>query len=81
MEAAPASSFARKPRRRDGRLADESLQGCAGLLRMRNWNGDSEGIVKTCFWAFARIGTSYSLLSLLSCLLPRRFVRALLLTA
>ncbi|KAH7265901.1 hypothetical protein B0J15DRAFT_235693 [Fusarium solani] len=31
------------------------LQGCAGLLRMRKWNGNSAGIVKTCFWAFARI--------------------------
>ncbi|RTE69957.1 hypothetical protein BHE90_015658, partial [Fusarium euwallaceae] len=31
------------------------LQGCAGLLRMRKWNGNSLGIVKTCFWAFARI--------------------------
>lgn len=32
------------------------LKGCAGLLRMRKWNGNSPGIVKTCFWAFARIG-------------------------
>ncbi|EXA31513.1 hypothetical protein FOVG_17214 [Fusarium oxysporum f. sp. pisi HDV247] len=31
------------------------LKGCAGLLRMRKWNGNSEGIVKACFWAFARI--------------------------
>ncbi|KAL5621121.1 hypothetical protein FOBRF1_004367 [Fusarium oxysporum] len=31
------------------------LKGCAGLLRMRKWNGNSKGIVKTCFWAFARI--------------------------
>ncbi|KAF4443600.1 alkaline phosphatase family [Fusarium acutatum] len=31
------------------------LKGCAGLLRMRKWNGNSMGIVKTCFWAFARI--------------------------
>ncbi|KAI8674270.1 hypothetical protein NCS55_00750400 [Fusarium keratoplasticum] len=31
------------------------LKGCAGLLRMRKWNGNSAGIVKTCFWAFARI--------------------------
>ncbi|KAH7187930.1 hypothetical protein DER44DRAFT_816326 [Fusarium oxysporum] len=31
------------------------LKGCAGLLRLRKWNGNSEGIVKACFWAFARI--------------------------
>ncbi|ETS84256.1 hypothetical protein PFICI_02281 [Pestalotiopsis fici W106-1] len=31
------------------------LGGCAGLLRSHGWNGSSEGIVKTCFWAFARI--------------------------
>ncbi|KAH7112021.1 hypothetical protein EDB81DRAFT_828569 [Dactylonectria macrodidyma] len=31
------------------------LRGCAGLLRMCKWNGNSEGIVKACFWAFARI--------------------------
>ncbi|KAH6683525.1 putative Zn(II)2Cys6 transcription factor [Plectosphaerella plurivora] len=31
------------------------LKGCAGLLRMHRWNGNNEGIVKSCFWAFARI--------------------------
>ncbi|KAF4970017.1 hypothetical protein FSARC_2834 [Fusarium sarcochroum] len=31
------------------------LRGCADLLRMCKWNGNSEGIVKACFWAFARI--------------------------
>ncbi|CVK92166.1 uncharacterized protein FPRN_09784 [Fusarium proliferatum] len=31
------------------------LKGCAGLLRMCKWNGNCKGIVKTCFWAFARI--------------------------
>uniref|UniRef100_A0A8H7K7F1 Transcription factor domain-containing protein n=1 Tax=Bionectria ochroleuca TaxID=29856 RepID=A0A8H7K7F1_BIOOC len=31
------------------------LRGCAELLRMCKWNGNSEGIVKSCFWAFARI--------------------------
>lgn len=31
-------------------------QGCAGLLRAKKWNGSSAGIVKSCFWAFARIG-------------------------
>ncbi|KAH6954163.1 hypothetical protein DER45DRAFT_615494 [Fusarium avenaceum] len=31
------------------------LRGCADLLRMCKWNGNSEGIVKSCFWAFARI--------------------------
>ncbi|CAH0043171.1 unnamed protein product, partial [Clonostachys rhizophaga] len=31
------------------------LRGCAELLRMCKWNGNSEGIVKACFWAFARI--------------------------
>ncbi|OMP83588.1 hypothetical protein BK809_0004969, partial [Diplodia seriata] len=31
------------------------LQGCAELLRAKGWNGSSPGIVKSCFWAFARI--------------------------
>ncbi|KZL72219.1 alkaline phosphatase family protein, partial [Colletotrichum tofieldiae] len=31
------------------------LKGCAGLLKSRNWSGSSRGIVKSCFWAFARI--------------------------
>ncbi|KAI9148267.1 Cytochrome P450 monooxygenase cypX [Paramyrothecium foliicola] len=31
------------------------LEGCAGLLSLRRWNGSARGIVKTCFWAFARI--------------------------
>ncbi|RAQ74675.1 hypothetical protein COH20_009555 [Aspergillus flavus] len=32
------------------------LKGCAGLFRVNGWNGSSRGIVKWCFWAFARIG-------------------------
>ncbi|KAH7129735.1 hypothetical protein B0J13DRAFT_644606, partial [Dactylonectria estremocensis] len=32
------------------------LKGCAGLLKSRGWHGSSTGIVKACFWAFARIG-------------------------
>ncbi|UDD55324.1 hypothetical protein AFCA_002956 [Aspergillus flavus] len=31
------------------------LKGCAGLFRVNGWNGSSRGIVKWCFWAFARI--------------------------
>ncbi|KAK2775674.1 alkaline phosphatase family protein [Colletotrichum kahawae] len=31
------------------------LNGCAELLKSRNWKGCSEGIIKSCFWAFARI--------------------------
>ncbi|KAF9881022.1 hypothetical protein CkaCkLH20_01172 [Colletotrichum karsti] len=31
------------------------LRGCAGLLKSRNWGGSTSGIVKSCFWAFARI--------------------------
>ncbi|KAF3002346.1 hypothetical protein E8E14_007193 [Neopestalotiopsis sp. 37M] len=31
------------------------LGGCAGLLKSHGWNGSSDGIAKTCFWAFARI--------------------------
>ncbi|KAH2132806.1 hypothetical protein KXV68_000439, partial [Aspergillus fumigatus] len=33
------------------------LKGCAGLLQAQKWNGSSQGIVKSCFWAFARIVT------------------------
>ncbi|EQB56562.1 hypothetical protein CGLO_03419 [Colletotrichum gloeosporioides Cg-14] len=46
------------------------LRGCAGLLRMRNWNGDSEGIVKTCFWAFARIDVWAAFIMEQSTLIP-----------
>ncbi|OJJ65637.1 hypothetical protein ASPBRDRAFT_212020 [Aspergillus brasiliensis CBS 101740] len=31
------------------------LKGCASLLHSRRWNGSCSGIVKSCFWAFARI--------------------------
>ncbi|KAH7112013.1 putative Zn(II)2Cys6 transcription factor [Dactylonectria macrodidyma] len=31
------------------------LRDCAGPLKSRGWHGSSTGIVKTCFWAFARI--------------------------
>ncbi|KAB8263785.1 hypothetical protein BDV32DRAFT_161398 [Aspergillus pseudonomiae] len=31
------------------------LKGCAGLFRVKGWDGPSRGIVKSCFWAFARI--------------------------
>ncbi|EAU35406.1 conserved hypothetical protein [Aspergillus terreus NIH2624] len=31
------------------------LKGCASLLHSRKWNGSCSGIVKSCFWAFARI--------------------------
>ncbi|CBF82226.1 Zn(II)2Cys6 transcription factor [Aspergillus nidulans FGSC A4] len=31
------------------------LKGCASLLHSRKWNGSCSGIVKACFWAFARI--------------------------
>jgi hypothetical protein len=31
-------------------------QGCAAHLQAQRWNGSSTGIVKSCFWAFARIG-------------------------
>ncbi|KAL4767131.1 hypothetical protein BDW60DRAFT_220799 [Aspergillus nidulans var. acristatus] len=31
------------------------LKGCAGHLQAQKWNGSSKGIVKSCFWAFARI--------------------------
>ncbi|RAQ50152.1 hypothetical protein AFGD_011620 [Aspergillus flavus] len=32
------------------------LKGCAGLFRVNGWKGSSRGIVKWCFWAFARNG-------------------------
>ncbi|EON66284.1 hypothetical protein W97_05677 [Coniosporium apollinis CBS 100218] len=31
------------------------LKGCAGLFSSKGWNGSSEGLMKACFWAFARI--------------------------
>ncbi|KAH9242518.1 hypothetical protein K456DRAFT_1820137, partial [Colletotrichum gloeosporioides 23] len=46
------------------------LRGCAGLLRMRNSNGNSEGIVKTCFWAFTRIDVWAAFIMEQSTLIP-----------
>lgn len=31
-------------------------KGCAGLFSSKGWNGSSFGLVKPCFWAFARMG-------------------------
>ncbi len=36
-----------------------TCQGCAAHLQAQKWNGSSKGIVKSCFWAFARIGRQF----------------------
>ncbi|KAI9929559.1 hypothetical protein ASPWEDRAFT_172784 [Aspergillus wentii DTO 134E9] len=49
------------------------LQGCAGLLRAKKWNGSSAGIVKSCFWAFARIDVWAAFTSGKTTLIPTDF--------
>ncbi|PWY96194.1 hypothetical protein BO94DRAFT_2233 [Aspergillus sclerotioniger CBS 115572] len=49
------------------------LKGCAGHLQAKRWNGSSEGIVKSCFWAFARIDVWAAFISGNSTLIPTDF--------
>ncbi|KAB8257805.1 hypothetical protein BDV32DRAFT_126730 [Aspergillus pseudonomiae] len=49
------------------------LKGCAGLLLAKKWNGSSQGIVKSCFWAFARIDVWAAFISGKTTLIPADF--------
>ncbi|KAE8365446.1 hypothetical protein BDV27DRAFT_171612 [Aspergillus caelatus] len=49
------------------------LKGCAGLLLAKKWNGSSQGIVKSCFWAFARIDVWAAFISGKTTLIPTDF--------
>ncbi|RAH63519.1 hypothetical protein BO85DRAFT_495426 [Aspergillus piperis CBS 112811] len=49
------------------------LKGCAGLLLAKKWNGSSQGIVKSCFWAFARIDIWAAFISGKTTLIPADF--------
>ncbi|PLB53777.1 hypothetical protein P170DRAFT_4722 [Aspergillus steynii IBT 23096] len=49
------------------------LKGCASLLQAKKWNGSSNGIVKSCFWAFARIDIWAAFISGNSTLIPTDF--------
>ncbi|KAE8383152.1 hypothetical protein BDV26DRAFT_252211 [Aspergillus bertholletiae] len=49
------------------------LKGCAGLLLANKWNGSSRGIVKSCFWAFARIDVWAAFISRKTTLIPTDF--------
>lgn len=33
------------------------LRGCAGLFLSHGWNGSTQGLVGSCFWAYVRSGT------------------------
>ncbi|KAE8393526.1 putative Zn(II)2Cys6 transcription factor [Aspergillus alliaceus] len=46
------------------------LKGCASLLHTRKWNGSCNDIVKTCFWAFARIDVWAAFISCKKTLIP-----------
>ncbi|KAJ5087174.1 Zn(II)2Cys6 transcription factor [Penicillium angulare] len=46
------------------------LKGCASLLHNRKWNGSCSGIVKCCFWAFARIDVWAAFISGQTTLIP-----------
>ncbi|GKZ60764.1 hypothetical protein AnigIFM63309_008415 [Aspergillus niger] len=46
------------------------LKGCASLLHSRKWNGSCSGIVKSCFWAFARIDVWAAFISCKRLLIP-----------
>jgi hypothetical protein len=49
------------------------LKGCAGHLQAQKWNGSSKGIVKSCFWAFARIDVWAAFVSRRTTLIPTNF--------
>ncbi|KAB8279286.1 hypothetical protein BDV30DRAFT_222444 [Aspergillus minisclerotigenes] len=49
------------------------LKGCAGLLLAKKWNGSSQGIVKSCFWAFGRIDVWAAFISGKTTLIPTDF--------
>ncbi|PYH77471.1 hypothetical protein BO82DRAFT_319710 [Aspergillus uvarum CBS 121591] len=49
------------------------LKGCAGLLQSKKWNGCSPGIVKSCFWAFARIDVWAAFVTRKTTLIPAHF--------
>ncbi|KAE8336239.1 hypothetical protein BDV24DRAFT_178648 [Aspergillus arachidicola] len=49
------------------------LKGCARLFRVNGWNGSSRGIVKSCFWAFARIDIWAAFCSGKTTLIPTAF--------
>ncbi|RAK77244.1 uncharacterized protein BO72DRAFT_468545 [Aspergillus fijiensis CBS 313.89] len=49
------------------------LKGCAGLLQLKKWNGCSPGIVKSCFWAFARIDVWAAFVTRKTTLIPAHF--------
>ncbi|PYI24790.1 hypothetical protein BO99DRAFT_469894 [Aspergillus violaceofuscus CBS 115571] len=49
------------------------LKGCAGLLQLKKWNGCSPGIVKPCFWAFARIDVWAAFVTRKMTLIPAHF--------
>ncbi|KAL4976004.1 hypothetical protein BDW66DRAFT_159944 [Aspergillus desertorum] len=49
------------------------LKGCAGHLQAQKWNGSSKGIVKSCFWAFARIDVWAAFVSRRTTLIPTDF--------
>ncbi|CEJ55696.1 hypothetical protein PMG11_01937 [Penicillium brasilianum] len=46
------------------------LKGCASLLHNRKWNGSCSGIVKSSFWAFARIDVWAAYISGKTTLIP-----------
>ncbi|KAL4959555.1 Zn(II)2Cys6 transcription factor [Aspergillus stella-maris] len=49
------------------------LKGCAGLLQAKKWNGSAPGIVKSCFWAFARIDIWAAFITGKTTLIPTDF--------
>ncbi|OJJ06449.1 hypothetical protein ASPVEDRAFT_45847 [Aspergillus versicolor CBS 583.65] len=49
------------------------LKGCAAHLQAQKWNGSSKGIVKSCFWAFARIDVWAAFISRKTTLIPTNF--------
>ncbi|KAL2816078.1 fungal-specific transcription factor domain-containing protein [Aspergillus granulosus] len=49
------------------------LKGCAAHLQAQKWNGSSKGIVKSCFWAFARIDVWAAFVSGKTTLIPTNF--------
>ncbi|OJJ57336.1 hypothetical protein ASPSYDRAFT_58899 [Aspergillus sydowii CBS 593.65] len=49
------------------------LKGCAGLLQAQKWNGSSPGIIKSCFWAFARIDIWAAFITQNTTLIPTDF--------
>ncbi|KAL4933017.1 uncharacterized protein BDV17DRAFT_145245 [Aspergillus undulatus] len=49
------------------------LKGCAGLLQAQRWTGSAQGIVKSCFWAFARIDIWAAFITGKTTLIPTDF--------